>query len=1308
MSERSVDENDYNQLRTKIANILGNGFSDRGYGQTLVSLEAQEGSVISINQWKELTEDLSNTLIHQTGSIPSVPNFDSNTTITLSDLNQIETLVNTLDSNRFFIGTGRSVISAKAVKSISIPWSQRAQAILTITFETSDRARHFFNSGGLIRFSSSRSGGTDTPQNGAWTNILNSAASVDFKAYNSLFAGFYNLNNQYKTVYQKNLSTPYSSNYYRIEATVNTNDNSTGSASQITFRITWEDSFAGVSDKVDGRLQIDVSQLLPSGPLNNDRFFTISEPDYNLQNITLTGQPNKVYSLTKNKLSASAVNDSFTITLNTINVPDGEAVPYTITGVNSNEIGNSPLTSSFVVFDNQATKTFATTSSDYVGVPNYIPQPVPVPNPIPSPIPVPVPVPNPIPVPVDVCQEFVVIRQDINDRNNWTNVLDLSNSAAWTIGLPNHQSVARYFNYPGMLDPKTEDTHPVSVFGINASVSTIASATNYERFIATKNPVNVSDISQFVFKINKGTESGWGQVPEKNSGTAEDEALELQYSSDNRNWITLERYTVSEIPNDVWIEKSVNVPSASTITTIVREFPYAEGIQTFVVPDRVTSLDITMYSGAGGGGGYNTPNGQDGQGRQKITFTLPVTPLDIISVYTGGGGEGGESQVAGIRNTSEVIRSGGARFLTAQGGKSYPGYEGGQGGRPGSYGASGAAGGGGGATVLLKNNVITAIAGGGGGGAGAGASSPQTHNPETTYRTSTQSTKGGDGFDRGNLAGVDGGGSGGGGGGSQGGLGGASGGNGDPGGYRGSRGTNLIPSGGQFTQDVGGGGSGGIAGRTSGGNGTNGSMTITYQISGSPSQSIYLRYYQKGNQGSAKKADTWAMTTIKGKPKSVLPVRTVFKICPRSLTVNEGSSLVFDVTAQGFGTGKLYATLNSSTVTSADFTTGTTSYTVDILNDRGTFTLSFKEDKITEGDALFFMELRENSTTGTVVARSPSVTLYDTSTKPAPVPTQAISADFTTEYNGTTNYTEFKLTVTGPGYGTYRYALNSAPNQNFDTTGTFDNPAGGNLVWSVISGNNTRATFRVKAPHKAFNVTATVTREGLTPYTKTLQIPERVIPKQKKEQSWSSGSGTWTVPAGVTSVSVTAIGGGAGGASGSEANPYVSGGGGGSSGGFNQRTISVTPGQKISYSVGKGGAGAAKTTGGSVKNGSAGARTSFGTVVAAGGNPPNTGYSNHFNQRGLAPEGGISGTDGQVVKGSAGKLGSVVTSGGRGGGIPGYGTGGAEGTVSQNNGQAGSGYGAGGGGGFGQSGGSPPQGGGGAGTNGYIKIEWEE
>lgn len=110
-------------------------------------------------------------------------------------------------------------------------------------------------------------------------------------------------------------------------------------------------------------------------------------------------------------------------------------------------------------------------------------------------------------------------------------------------------------------------------------------------------------------------------------------------------------------------------------------------------------------------------------------------------------------------------------------------------------------------------------------------------------------------------------------------------------------------------------------------------------------------------------------------------------------------------------------------------------------------------------------------------------------------------------------------------------------------------------------------------------------------------------------QSWSGGqSGTWTVPAGVYSIVVTALGGGGGGGYGHESN-CEHGGGGGGSGGYQSTTLAVTPGEVISYSVGLGGKGA-PAKGGQVAT--AGGNTSFGAVVStgggAGGNPAGTNY----------------------------------------------------------------------------------------------------
>jgi hypothetical protein len=188
------------------------------------------------------------------------------------------------------------------------------------------------------------------------------------------------------------------------------------------------------------------------------------------------------------------------------------------------------------------------------------------------------------------------------------------------------------------------------------------------------------------------------------------------------------------------------------------------------------------------------------------------------------------------------------------------------------------------------------------------------------------------------------------------------------------------------------------------------------------------------------------------------------------------------------------------------------------------------------------------------------------------------------------------------------------------------------------------------------------------------------------QQIYTSGSGTWTCPAGVTSVAILLVGGGGSGGS------FSGGGGGGGGGGSVRRlTYSVTPGTGYTYGVGSGGSG----------GGSSGSYSQFNAfaILAGGG-------------------GGGNGTGG-----SGGNGGSGDFTGGNGASGNGGGGGGSAGTTNGNNGSTGpagaggtavSMGGAGGNGGTnGATGGTPGGGGGGAsggtagdGAPGYIQIDW--
>lgn len=161
-------------------------------------------------------------------------------------------------------------------------------------------------------------------------------------------------------------------------------------------------------------------------------------------------------------------------------------------------------------------------------------------------------------------------------------------------------------------------------------------------------------------------------------------------------------------------------------------------------------------------------------------------------------------------------------------------------------------------------------------------------------------------------------------------------------------------------------------------------------------------------------------------------------------------------------------------------------------------------------------------------------------------------------------------------------------------------------------------------------------------------------------------SGTYTIPAGVTSLTIECRGGGGGGggarASGGESNYVSSGGGGG--GAYSLTVVDVTPGQPIVVAVGNGG-GAGSNSGGNGGNGGVSSVT-YNSVVAAeaAGGAGGLGGGSTGNKPGGA--GGSTGT-GTVASGGNGGNGYTSGSfefGGGGGGGAGTVSNGGNGTTS--------------------------------------------
>ncbi len=342
---------DFNTLRNAVATILGTGSGTSGYGQTVqssaVSGATGTGTVfgggtgaskITTTEYSQLRYDIINVYRHIYGADPTPANpiigqlvrwvtasaavaseYDISeyniaeynaTSIGGSDdpYTQFSVFISDIQANRFTCATSQSVVESKASVVRSTAWGGGINTIgsrISVSFLSSNAARFFFNSGGEIRIASTRTGGSATSQNTAWTNLLNGAGTRTFSAQQpsatlglSNATNWYNLTNVYQTWYTVTDSSPYGANNYRIQArTLNGSvaNNNTGTSLGVDFLVLFQDNYIDPDtlyapgsavnvppgDSVDGTLTISVTAKRASGvmaPEPSTGAFSVASP----------------------------------------------------------------------------------------------------------------------------------------------------------------------------------------------------------------------------------------------------------------------------------------------------------------------------------------------------------------------------------------------------------------------------------------------------------------------------------------------------------------------------------------------------------------------------------------------------------------------------------------------------------------------------------------------------------------------------------------------------------------------------------------------------------------------------------------------------------------------------------------------------------------------------------------------------------------------------------------------------------------------------------------------------------------------
>ncbi len=275
-SGQTVEASDYNTLAAQINAVFGTGTGDSGYGgnstntgvtdlptinvgDTIQSFTSSPGSP---DEWKNLRNAFTDCAAHQNTVLTETPPSD-----TLLDDGDIVTFFSTLNSavnssdlatNRLNVNPIHLALSTILTDIRATPWSSFLRHEFTVTFTDTDAARHFFNTGGDLRVSASRTGGSATTQNTEWSTLLSTNSPLIFDR-NDYFSNLTSLFTTFQSVSSGGL---YSANTWIIRAK---KDNAAGpnggNGSIIRFQSDFLDGHTNIFfDTVDGTLTSTLEQ----------------------------------------------------------------------------------------------------------------------------------------------------------------------------------------------------------------------------------------------------------------------------------------------------------------------------------------------------------------------------------------------------------------------------------------------------------------------------------------------------------------------------------------------------------------------------------------------------------------------------------------------------------------------------------------------------------------------------------------------------------------------------------------------------------------------------------------------------------------------------------------------------------------------------------------------------------------------------------------------------------------------------------------------------------------------------------------
>ena len=263
-----IEATDYNTRAANINSLWGTGSSDKGYGQSTTISNVSVSSTVTATQWATLIARLDSVLQHQSNATSGITQPVAGDTITY--LATLDTKITTATNNRltaYATGTALPTALGNPLLANATAWTTSAVKEFSVTFTTTDTARYFFNSGGLVTSYARVASGSTTKATDWNTFLTNTVGTIsvgsttcsrsgtggDNLTQNTTI-GYWDLTTTYQTLFSigsTSVTADYGSNYTTVEAKL-------GATANIVFiKYTLYDTAADTfNDTVAGTTQV--------------------------------------------------------------------------------------------------------------------------------------------------------------------------------------------------------------------------------------------------------------------------------------------------------------------------------------------------------------------------------------------------------------------------------------------------------------------------------------------------------------------------------------------------------------------------------------------------------------------------------------------------------------------------------------------------------------------------------------------------------------------------------------------------------------------------------------------------------------------------------------------------------------------------------------------------------------------------------------------------------------------------------------------------------------------------------------------